>query len=108
MKETEKVAEATPLSNNTSKVRNPKDLAKVLDYFRYKVGTSLDAMLATGILRNSITWYITQLEDAGLLQAIFIDRDKHTGFKAKHYSADPGKWQKSLKNKQLELFKEEV
>lgn len=108
MKNEKKVAEATPLMNDTSKVHNPKDLAKVLEYFRYKVGTSLDAMLATGILRNSITWYIVQLEDAGLLQAIYVDRDKHTGFRAKHYSADPTRWQKSLKNRQLELFEKEV
>lgn len=107
MKKEKKAAEAAQLTDVTN-VHNPKDLAKVFEYFRYKVGTSLDAMLATGILRNSITWYIAHLEDAGLLQAIFKAPDKHTRFQAKHYSADPAKWPKSPKNKQLELFGEEV
>ena len=107
MKKEKKATEAAQLIT-TANVQNPKDLAKVLDYFRYKVGTSLDAMLATGILRNSITWYIAHLEDAGLLQVIFKAPDKHTRFQAKHYSADPAKWPKSPKNKQLELFGEEV
>lgn len=107
MKERKKATEAAQLITDTN-VRNPKDLAKVLDYFRYKIGTSLDAMLATGILRNSITWYIAQLEEAGLLQAIYTAPDKHTGFRAKHYSADQTKWPKSPKNKQLELFREEA
>ena len=107
MKKEKKATEAAQLIT-TANVLNPKDLAKVLDYFRYKVGTSLDAMLATGILRNSITWYIAHLEDAGLLQAIYTAPDKHTGFRAKHYSADQTKWPKSPKNKQLELFKKEA
>lgn len=77
---------------DATKVHNPKDLCKILDYFRYKVGTTLDAALATGILRNSITWYVAYLENAGLLQAVCIKRDRTTGYKAKHYSADPGQW----------------
>ena len=77
---------------DAAKVHNPKDLCKILDYFRYKVGTTLDAALATGILRNSITWYVAYLEDAGMLQAICIKRDRTTGYKAKHYSADPALW----------------
>lgn len=78
---------------DAAKVHNPKDLCKILDYFRYKVGTTLDAALDTGILRNSITWYVAYLENAGLLQAICIKRDRHTLRRAKHYSADPALWQ---------------
>ena len=37
--------------NTTTKVHNPNDLCKVLDYFRYTVGTTLDCFFATGILR---------------------------------------------------------
>lgn len=88
-----------------AKVNNPKDITKVLDFFRYTVGTTLDAMLATGILRNSITWYVAQLEDLGLLQAIFVKPDTHTGYKAKYYSADPSKW-KVRKARELSLFGE--
>lgn len=107
MTEKKKAAEAAQLTDVTN-VHNPKDLAKVFEYFRYKVGTSLDAMLATGILRSSITWYIAQLEDAGLLQAIYIAKDKHTGFRAKHYSADTAKWPKTPLNKKPNLAREEV
>ena len=77
---------------DAAKVHNPKDLCKILDYFRYTTGSTLDAALATGILRNSITWYVAYLENAGLLQAICIRRDRTTGYKAKHYSADPTLW----------------
>ena len=81
-----------------AKIGNPrqktKDLTKVLEYFHYKVGTSLDCALSTGVLRNSITWYIQELEDLGLLQAIKKDKDKTTGFRAKHYSANKSLWPK--------------
>lgn len=83
-------------SDCTTKVRNPfqktKDLSRVLQYFHYEVGTSLDCALSTGILRNSITWYICDLERLGLLQAIKKDKDKTTGFRAKYYSADQTLW----------------
>lgn len=78
--------------DNAAKVHNPKDLYKILDFFRYKVGTTLDAALGTGILRNSITWYVSYLENEGLLQAVSIKRDRTTGYKAKHYSANPALW----------------
>lgn len=90
-------------SNATAKVVNTKDIIKVLDFFRYKVGTTLDAMLATGVLRNSITWYVAQLEDLGLLHAVCVKPDTHTGFKAKYYSAAPSKWVKK-QPRQLSLF----
>lgn len=86
-------------------VHNPTDLAKVLDYFRYTVGTTLDCFFATGILRNCITWYVRDLERLGLLQAIYVAKDKRTHFMAKHYSADPSKWQ-NKPDMQLSLFGE--
>lgn len=90
--------------NPLAKVRQEKDICKVLDFFRYKVGTTLDAALSTGILRNSITWHVAQLEELGELQAIFVRPDRHTGFKAKHYSADPAKWPHKPFKRELDLF----
>ena len=78
--------------NNDAKVSKSKDIDKVLEYFRYTMGTTLDAMLATGVLRNSITWYVKELEDLGLLQAITRKVDAHTGRIAKYYSANPELW----------------
>lgn len=99
-----KATEAAPNANTN--VRNPKDLNKVLEYFRYTVGTTLDCFFATGVLRNCITWYVQDLEKMGLLQAIYTARDKRTHFLAKHYSADPSKWQKKPQDTQLDLFGE--
>lgn len=90
--------------NPLAKIQREKDICKVLDYFRYKVGTSLDVALQTGILRNSVTWYIAQLEELGELQAIFVRPDRHTGFRAKHYSADPAKWPHKPLKRELDLF----
>lgn len=84
---------------------NSKDLLKVVDYFRYTTGTTLDCMLAIGVLRNSITWYVAYLESIGELQAICRKPDRHTGRLAKHYSADPSQWRKT--NQQLSLFGKE-
>lgn len=106
MTEKKKAAEAAPNMSDAN-LKNLKDFSKLLHYFRYKTATSLDAMFATGILRNSITWYIDEAERLGLLQAVFKAKDSHTGRLAKHYSADPQKWQKSSQNKQLELFGKE-
>lgn len=106
MIEKQKAAEAAQL-NDVANVHSPKDFTKLLDYFRYKTATSLDAMFDTGILRNSITWYIDEAERMGLLQAVFKAKDSHTGRLAKHYSSDPEKWQKSPQNEQLELFGKE-
>ena len=77
---------------NNAKVGFSKDIDKVLEYFRYTTGTTLDAMLDTGILRNSITWYVRDLEKLGLLQAIARKADTHTGRMAKYYSANPELW----------------
>lgn len=94
-------------SISMAKVSVSKDINKILDYFRYKTGTTLDAMIDTGILRNSITWYVSQLEKLGLLQAVFIRPDNHTGYKAKYYSADPNKWRNHIPV-ELSLFGKEV
>lgn len=85
-----------------------KDLLKILEYFKYKVGTSLDAAKATGILRNSVTWYVDYLEREGLLQAICKRPDKTTGYLAKHYSADPQKWARKRNYQPLNLFGEDM
>ena len=106
------IAESETNSSSVSyeaKIGNPlqktKDLSRVLQYFHYKVGTSLDCALSTGILRNSITWYISDLEHMGLLQAIKKDKDKTTGFRAKYYSADTALWPKT-NYKQLTIWEE--
>ena len=53
MEEKKKGDQSRP--NATTNVHNPKDLNKVLEYFRYTVGTTLDCFFATGVLRNCIT-----------------------------------------------------
>lgn len=106
MEEKKRATEAAQFLNlNGTKVHNPSDLSKVLDYFRYKVGTTLDCMLDTGILRNSITYYVRDLESLGLLQSIYVAPDRRTHFMAKHYSADPSKWV-NKPDTQLSLFGE--
>ena len=106
MEQKKRATEAARIQDLTgAKVRQEKDIEKVLDYFRYTTGTTLDCMFATGILRNSITWYIHDLERLGLLQAIYVAPDRRTHFMAKHYSADPSKWQ-TKPNPQLSLFGE--
>ena len=107
MEQKVRATEAAPIQNLTgAKVRQEKDIEKVLDYFRYTVGTTLDCMFATGVLRNCITWYVRDLERLGLLQAIYIDKDRRTHFYAKHYSADPAKWAQVKPDAQLSLFGE--
>ncbi len=85
-----------------------KDISKVCAFFRYTTGTTLDAAIATGILRNSITWYVAQLENMGLIRAVRRLPDKHTGRLAKHYSTDPSTWHQAVVKRQqpiqLELF----
>lgn len=85
-----------------SGANNRTDYHKVIEFFRHKVGSTLDAARATGILRNSITWYVSRLEKKGLLQVVCIKRDRTTGYIAKHYSAEPGKWKNQTQ--QLSLF----
>lgn len=107
MEEKKKAAIVAAPNIDTANVQNPKDLDKVLEYFRYTVGTTLDCFFATGVLRNCITWYVRDLENMGLLQAIYVAPDKRTHFLAKHYSADPSKWEKKP-DTQLFLFGEGV
>lgn len=107
MEQKERATEAAPIQKLTgAKVQQEKDIEKVLDFFRYKVGTTLDCMFATGVLRNCITWYVRDLERLGLLQAIYIAKDRRTHFYAKHYSADPAKWAQGKPDAQLSLFGE--
>lgn len=101
MNQKEKATEAAPQIDSAN-VHNPADLAKVLNYFRHTVGTTLDCMFDTGILRNSITYYVSSLETAGLLQAIYKAPDRRTHCMAKHYSADPSQWIKAP-DKQLSI-----
>lgn len=69
-----------------------RDFRLTLEYFCKHIGTSLDCAFETGILRNSITYYIQHLERAGLLRAMYKAPDSRTGCKAKHYSANPAYW----------------
>lgn len=89
-----------------AKVDVSKDIDKVCTFFRYKTATTLDAALETGVLRNSITWYVAILEGLGMLQAVKRWPDSHTGRMAKYYSADPGLWPQPLRPqpRQLDLF----
>ena len=93
--------------NGVANVPKEKDIDKICTFFRYNTGTTLDAMLATGVLRNSITWYVTDLMRWGLLQVVGIHSDIHTGRKAQYYSANPSLWKHSEKH-DLPLFKEEA
>ena len=101
--EMRKAAEAAPITP-TTKVRHKKDICKILAYFRYKTATTLDAMLATGVLRNSITWYVRDLERWGELQVVCVKPDKHTKRMAKYYSADRSKWPHKPQKRELCLF----
>jgi predicted ArsR family transcriptional regulator len=93
-------------NNSDANILQDKDICKVFDFFHYKVGTSLDCAKETGVLRNSVTWYIQMLEDEGILQAICRKRDSTTGYPAKHYSADKRLW-KSIPKKDLNLLRKE-
>ena len=88
---------SNPVSHDTN-IQNieekPKDIEIVFQYFRYNIGTSLDCALATGILRNSITYYISDLIDLGMLGIVRKDKDRTTRHWAFHYSADSSLWQK--------------
>lgn len=89
-----------------AKLQKDSDLSIVLEYFRYTTGTTLDCMLATGVLRNSITWYADYAVKAGLLQVVKRAPDIHTKRMAGYYSADRKQW-KRKPPKPLSLFNEE-
>lgn len=97
---------------NTAKVAFPKDIDKVCDYFRYKTASTLDAALSTGVLRNSITWYVAELIELGMLQVVGVRPDTHTGRMVKYYSANPTQWNDTPKPRpryvQLDLFGKEA
>ncbi|MGI6244011.1 MAG: hypothetical protein ACOYJK_10885 [Prevotella sp.] len=106
MSNKKRAANATP-STDSTKVDNSKDITKVFEFFQYTTGTTLDCMLATGVLRNSITWYVRDLERMGELQAVCRKKDVHTRRLAKYYSANKDEWKPS-KYVQLNIFGEEV
>ena len=93
--EMRKAAEAAPIIPS-AKVHQEKDICKILAY--------LDAMLATGVLRNSITWYVRDLQRLGELQVVCVKPDKHTKRMAKYYSADRNKWPQKPLKRELCLF----
>jgi hypothetical protein len=82
---------ATPLQFGIAKVENRKQIYAVCGYFRYMTGTTLDCAEATGIRRNSITWYVRELEHLGMLETVCIKPDRTTGREAKHYSSAIGR-----------------
>ena len=93
-------------SKSSAKIQKDSDLSIVLEYFKYTTGTTLDCMFATGVLRNSITWYVDYAVKEGMLQVVKIAPDSHTGHKAGYYSADRKQW-KRTPMKPLCLFNEE-
>ena len=106
MNKEKRAANATPIKD-TANVRKEKDITKVFEFFRYTTGTTLDCMLATGVLRNSITWYIKDLEAIGEIKAVCRKRDIHTKQMAKYSSANPNEWQPS-RYRQLDIFGKEA
>ena len=82
-----------------------KGLQKVLDFFRYTTGTTLDCAMSVKVLRNSITWYVAELEKLNLLQVVCVKRDRTTGRKAKHYSGNRALWANNS-TRELSLFDE--
>lgn len=104
MAQKKKATAAAPYTCDT-KIEKEKDITKVLNYFRYTTDTTLGCMIATGVLRNSITYYVRDLENMGLLQAVYRMPDKYTHRLAKHYSSDKSQWAQR-KEQQLSLFDE--
>ena len=96
-----------PMDSASAKLGNYKDLTRVLEYFRYTTGTTLDCMFSTGVLRNSVTWYVDDLISMGLLQCIYRMPDLHTGRIANYYSANPKLWKVRPIINFHYLFKEE-
>ena len=82
-------AASTTTPESTTKLTQSKDIIKVYEYFRYKTGTTSDCSKATNVKRNSITWYVTELERLKLLVCVCIGFDSITHRKVKFYSANP-------------------
>lgn len=82
--------------NADAKVQHIKDIYKCCEFFHYTIGTTLDCAKTTGILRNSITWYVRDLMKLGILKVVCIQLDATTGRRAKHYSSNPNKWKEVL------------
>lgn len=101
--------ESAPETKTGAKVGNStgtcKDLKRVLDYFRNETGSTLDCAKTVKVLRNSITWYVAELEKLNLLQVVCVKRDRTTGRKAKHYSGNRALWANNS-TRELFLFEE--
>lgn len=95
-------AEAMPLTTS-AKIGQEKDICKVLAYFEYNLASSLDCSKACNVLRNSVTWYISKLEELNLLRFVCKRPDNTTGYMSKHYSADRRLWKRNVPQ-QLDLF----
>lgn len=107
MRKKERATGAAPSLNLTgAKLQKDNDLCKVYQYFLTHIGTSLECAFAIDRLRNSVTWYIDDLEQAGHLMAIRKGRDPYTGHLAKFYTADKSKWPQQQPDPQLSLFDE--
>ena len=72
----------------------PKDLVRVLQFFRYKKegATTFMCTAETGIFRGSVTWYVDYLMKIGELKSIRVAIDPNTGFPANFYSANKSLW----------------
>ena len=107
MEERKRATEAAPLNFNDAKLHKDSDLCKVYRYFLTHTATSLECAFAVDRLRNSVTWYVDALEQAGHLMAVRKGRDPYTGRMAKLYTADQSKWPKRESNPQITLFSKE-
>ena len=91
--------------NITAKLVNPSELCNgeslVYEYFTHFVGTTLDCCLATGVLRNSITYFVDNLEKQGRLGVVRFAPDRHTGYTAKYYSTRKELWMVYQPQRQL-------
>ena len=85
MKTKNRTAHKTAPFTTTAKVQDEKDIAKVFEFFRYKTGTTYDCAKSTCVKRWSITWYVKQLIEEGLLVCCYIGPDDETGRMSKHY-----------------------
>lgn len=83
-----RVTGVTPISRH-SKLFNFPDIDKLLEFFTRTSATTLEAMAGTGILRNSITYYVRHLERNGSIVVIGKRLDRLTGRPAKVYTAAP-------------------
>lgn len=87
-----------------AKVRNPKDMTKILDYLRYKTACSLTISIETRIMRCCVCWYLKHLMELGAVREVGREFDKRTHRTVKTYSADKTKLERP-QYLQNDLFK---